>query len=55
MFSGLGYAIVEGFRNVSRNTKSSFISIITMIFTMFVFGGFFAIGQNVNSFLVQVQ
>ena len=32
-----------------------FISIITMIFTMFVFGGFFAIGQNVNSFLVQVQ
>ncbi len=55
MFSGLGYAIVEGFRNVSRNTKSSFISIITMIFTMFVFGGFFAIGQNVNSFLIQVQ
>ncbi len=52
---GLGYAIVEGFRNVSRNTRSSFISIITMIFTMFVFGGFFAIGQNINSFLEQVQ
>lgn len=55
MFSGMGYAISEGFRNVTRNTKSSFISIITMIFTMFVFGGFFAIGQNVNSFLKQVQ
>ena len=43
MFSGLGYAIVEGFRNVSSNTKSSFISIITMIFTMFIYGGFFSI------------
>ena len=51
---GLGYAIVEGFRNVSRNARSSFISIITMIFTMFVFGGFFAIG-NINSILIQVQ
>ncbi len=52
---GIGYAIVEGFRNVSRNTRSSFISIITMIFTMFVFGVFFAIGLNIDNALEQVQ
>ena len=37
------------------NTKSTVISVITMICTMFLFGIFFAIGVNINSILEQVQ
>ena len=54
-YNGLSYAISEGFRNVFKNTKSTVISIITMICTMFLFGIFFSIGVNINSVLEQVQ
>lgn len=54
-YNGLSYSIGEGFKNVFKNTKSSMISIITMICTMFLFGIFFAIGVNINSVLEQVQ
>lgn len=54
-YNGLSYSIGEGFKNVFKNTKSSVISIITMICTMFLFGIFFAIGVNINSVLEQVQ
>ncbi len=54
-YNGLSYAIGEGFRNVFKNTKSTVISVITMICTMFLFGVFFAIGVNINSVLEQVQ
>lgn len=54
-YNGLSYSIGEGFRNVFKNTKSSMISIITMICTMFLFGIFFAIGVNISSVLEQVQ
>lgn len=54
-YNGLSYSIGEGFRNVFKNTKSSMISIVTMICTMFLFGIFFAIGVNISSVLEQVQ
>lgn len=54
-YNGLSYSISEGFKNVFKNTKSSMISIITMICTMFLFGIFFAIGVNISSVLEQVQ
>lgn len=54
-YNGLSYLVGEGFRNIFKNTKSTVISIITMICTMFLFGIFFAIGVNINSILEQVQ
>ena len=54
-YNGLTYLIGEGFKNVFKNTKSTVISVITMICTMFLFGIFFAIGVNINSILEQVQ
>ena len=53
--NSVSYLIGEGFRNIFKNTKSTVISIITMICTMFLFGIFFAIGVNINSVLEQVQ
>ena len=55
MYSGIGYSLVEGFRSVFKNFRSSSISIITMICMMFIFGVFFAIGENINSIMEQVQ
>ena len=49
------YLIKEGFKNVFKNTKSAMTSLITMICAMFLFGIFFAIGENINSILEQVQ
>ena len=54
-YNGFIYLIGEGFKNVFKNTKSTVISVITMICTMFLFGIFFAIGVNINSILEQVQ
>ncbi len=54
-YNSLGYSIREGFSNVFKNKKSSAISIVTMICAMFLFGIFFAIGENINSVLEQVQ
>lgn len=55
MYNGLSYFIGEGFKNIFKNTKSTIISIMTMICTMFLFGIFFSIGVNVSSILEQVQ
>ena len=54
-YNGFTYTIGEGFRNIFKNTKSSVGSIITMVCTMILFGLSFAIGNNVNSILEQVQ
>ena len=54
-YNGLTYLISEGFKNMFKNTKSTVISIITMICMMFLFGLFFALGVNINSILEQVQ
>lgn len=54
-YNGFSYLVGEGFRNIFKNKKSTAISVITMICTMFLFGIFFAIGVNINSILEQVQ
>ena len=47
-YSIFGYLIGEGFRNVLKNKKSTIASLIIMCATMFVFGIFFAVGENIN-------
>ncbi len=54
-YNSLTYLISEGFKNLFKNKKSSFSSLITMICAMFLFGAAFAIGENVNALLSQVQ
>lgn len=54
-YSILGYLIGEGFRNFFKNKKSTAASIIIMCATMFIFGIFFLIGENVNYIIGQVQ
>ena len=49
------YLIGEGFKNVFKNKKSAVTSLVTMICAMFLFGIFFAIGENINYVLEQVQ
>lgn len=55
MIVGSNYLICEGVKNVFKNKKATMISLVTMICAMFLFGTFFAIGENVNSLLEQVQ
>ena len=47
-YSIFGYLIGEGFRNVFKNKKSTIASLIIMCATMFVFGIFFMVEENVN-------
>ena len=54
-YSIFGYLIGEGFRNFFKNKKSTAASIIIMCATMFIFGIFFLIGENVNYIMDQVQ
>ena len=51
-YNGFTYLISEGFSNVFKNKKGTMIS---MICAMFMFGAAFAIGQNVNYVMEQVQ
>lgn len=51
----LGYLIGEGFRNVFKNKKSTIASLMIMCATMFVFGIFFLIGENVQAVMKQVE
>ena len=54
-YSIFGYLIGEGFRNFFKNKKSTAASIIIMCATMFIFGIFFLIGENINYVMDQVQ
>lgn len=54
-YSIFGYLIGEGFRNFFKNKKSTAASLIIMCATMFIFGIFFLIGENVNYIIQQVQ
>ena len=47
----LGYLIGEGFSNVFKNKKATIASLGTMCATMFIFGIFFALGENINFFV----
>ena len=54
-YNGITYLISEGFSNVFKNKKGTMTSLVTMICAMFLFGAAFAIGQNVNYIMKQVQ
>ena len=54
-YSIFGYLIGEGFRNFFKNKKSTAASLIIMCATMFIFGIFFLIGENVNYIMQQIQ
>ena len=54
-YNGLVYLISEGFSNVFKNKKGTMTSLITMICAMYLFGAAFAIGENVNFVMKQVQ
>ena len=51
----LSYLIGEGFKSVFKNKKASIASLGTMCATMFVFGVFFAIGENINTFVKNLE
>ena len=54
-YSIFGYLIGEGFRNVFKNKKSTIASLIIMCATMFIFGIFYIVGQNVNHITQTVE
>ena len=54
-YSIFGYLIGEGFRNVFKNKKSTGASLIIMCATMFVFGIFFIVGENVNHITQSIE
>ena len=54
-FSVIGYLIGEGFRNVFKNLKSTLACLGIMCATMVIFGIFFAIIENINHAIQQVE
>lgn len=51
----IGYLIGEGFRSIIKQKKMTSASIIIMCATMFIFGAFYLIGENVNYIMKQVE
>lgn len=49
------YLIGEGFKNTMKNKKSTFAALGIMIATMIVFGCFFAIIENIDNFLTELE
>ena len=54
-YNVISYFISEGFRNVFKNKKSTFSCLGVMCATMFMFAVFFAIGQNVNNIVSEIE
>lgn len=54
-YNVLSYLIKEGFRSVFKNKKATIASLGTMCATMFIFGIFFALGENINFFVDGIQ
>ena len=53
-FNVIKYLIGEGIRNLFKNKKSTISSLMIMCATMFIFGLFFVIGENINAFVKNV-
>ncbi|MBR3152815.1 MAG: permease-like cell division protein FtsX [Clostridia bacterium] len=51
----LSYHIGEGIKNVFKNKKSTVASVGIMVATMFMFGIFFLIGENVNNIMNTIE
>lgn len=54
-YNVISYFISEGFKNVFKNKKSTFSCLGVMCAAMFMFGIFFAIGQNINHIVAEVE
>lgn len=54
-YNVISYFLSEGFRNVFKNKKSTFSCLGVMCATMFMFGIFFAIGQNINNIVSEIE
>ena len=54
-YNVISYFLGEGFRNVFKNKKSTFSCLGVMCATMFMFGIFFAIGQNINNIVAEIE
>ena len=53
-FNVINYLIGEGVRNLFKNKKSTMSSLMIMCATMFIFGLFFVIGENINAFVENI-
>lgn len=54
-FNSITYLISEGFKNIFKNKKASMASLLTMLCAMFIFGIFFALGENATYIVEQVS
>ena len=54
-FNSIGYMISEGFKSFFKQKKMTSASIVIMCATMFMFGIFFLIGENVNFAMSQLE
>ena len=54
-FNVFSYLIKEGFKSTFKQKKMTSASIIIMCATMFIFGLFFVIGENVNHIITQLE
>ena len=54
-YNVLTYLIGEGFSNVFKSKKQAMTSLGMMCITMLIFGVFFAIGQNLNHFVKEIE
>lgn len=54
-YNVVSYLIGEGFRNVLKNKKSTISALTIMCLSMFVFGIFFIIGENINHVMNTIQ
>lgn len=54
-FSTIGYCLKQGFKNIWRNKLFSLASLATMSACIFMFGLFFCIVQNFQSFVREVE
>ena len=54
-YNSFSYLIGEGFGNVFKNKKSTMASLVIMCATMLIFGTFFAIGENIDHIMTQVE
>ena len=53
-FNVMKYLIGEGVKNLFKNKKSTMSSLMIMCATMFIFGLFFVIGENVNAWVKSI-
>ena len=49
------YLVGEGFKNTLKNKKSTSAALTIMCMSMFMFGIFFLLGQNINYVMEQVE